>query len=115
MSHQTGISADESVLAAFTSAKSGETRLMKLVISADSSHVVADAVLPVQRDWESDYDNMIVGQVQGTAQRRFGHSSTDRFIEYFSMLKICTQHRYRSDHACGLERLSPAWISRNGN
>jgi len=64
MSHQTGISADASVLEAFASAKSGETRLMKLVISADSSHVVADAVIPVQRDWESDYDNMIVGQVQ---------------------------------------------------
>jgi len=64
MSHQTGISADDSVLAAFAEAKNGATRLMKLVISADSSSVTADGVLSVERDWEADYDGMVLAQVQ---------------------------------------------------
>lgn len=64
MSHQTGIVADADVLAAFTAAKSGETRLMKLVISSDSSSVTADSILPVNRDWEDDYESMVVSAVQ---------------------------------------------------
>ena len=66
MSHQTGISADAGVLAAFAAAKNGETRLMKLVMAADSASVTAEIVLPPRGDWEQDYDGMIVDAVQGS-------------------------------------------------
>ena len=65
MSHQTGILADASVLSAFADAKSGRTRLIKLVISDDSSGVTTDTVKPVQRNWEEDYDSMIEAAVEG--------------------------------------------------
>ena len=78
MSHQTGISADESVLAAFAEAKNGATRLMKLVISADSSCVTADSVLSVERDWEADYDGMVVPQVQGIMGRSQDYFSVEK-------------------------------------
>lgn len=64
MSHQTGIVADADVLAAFTASKGGETRLMKLVISADSSSVTADSILPVSRDWEDDFERMVVSAAE---------------------------------------------------
>jgi len=64
MSHQTGILADASVLSAFADAKSGRTRLIKLVISDDSSGVTTDTVKPVQRNWEEDYDSMIEAAVE---------------------------------------------------
>ena len=68
MSHQTGIVADADVLAAFTASKGGETRLMKLVISADSSSVTADSILPVSRDWEDDYERMVVSAAEGISR-----------------------------------------------
>lgn len=64
MSHQTGIAADADVLAAFTAAKGGETRLIKLVISADSSSVKVDSISPVRQQWEVDYESMVVGVVE---------------------------------------------------
>lgn len=64
MSHQTGIAADDDVLAAFTAAKVGETRLMKLVIAADSATVTVDSVVKVSRDWEDDYESIVVQSVE---------------------------------------------------